>query len=539
MAQTNYRRTLVGQQSGVQVNMPVDKVERMLADAGDQIFAVVGRFSRGRIDKPFLVSSSKLTRHLGQPKSMRASASNETYVQVYEAFAHGASAAVVSRVVGNNAQNQWVVIKHGANNNIQLSETMPESTQNDWIVAFKVADCINDGVRVSVAKGETDKELSIIIRERAQNSKGLETNDGEILYSFAGSTDSEAQDDNGVSVFLPDVAAKYYTDWLDVVVNTAEEAGKVKADDGFNKKIVSETVKPFAEGNNPDSTQWKQGAYALGKTSLQFKYILSESNNTALVSALLEVGQKWNRIMIQEVSGNLTPEAAIAWKNTFEYDAQGGMYCLWLWTPIKRDDPTGVSGNLLFGSVGQKVGRACARNAVFNGFGLPALNQPIAGKDFMLTGTNFVQTYTPDDVELASLAKAHINPVQYVTYHDGSGYVWDDSLSGAKKNGISRLENAVEVSVWAQDQFGKYARGLVQKPMTEAIRLMTRFAEDTLQAMQASEWLVASQALNGRAYVYSIEPNARDPETTMDFVLNMAIDGVVRRINISQNLYSR
>lgn len=537
MAQTNYRRTLVGQQSGVQVNMPVDRVERLLADEGDQSFAVVGRFQRGRIDKPFRVSVSKINRYLGTARSMRASAANETFVQIYEAFQYGAAAAVVSRVSSSSAVNKWIVVKHGASGNIIVQEEMPQSSDTNWIAAFKVADCINEGIHFTVSKEDTEDELRIVIREREKDSRGTDVDTGEVLYDFTGSTDPDAKDDMGVGYYLADVAAKYYGDWLTVLVNSA--AAKVLTNDAFDKKAVSAVVQPYVDGAEPDTTNYQKAAKALGQTPIPFKYILSESSNTSLVSALLDVGQKWNRIMFQEVSGSLTPEAAINWKNTFQYDAQGGMYCMWIWSPIKRDDPTGAGGNMLFGTVGQKVGLACKRNAIVNGFGLPALNQPIAGKDFMLSGTNFEQSYLPDDVELATLAKAHINPVQYVTYHDGSGYVWDDSLSGAKKNGISRLENAAEVSVWTQDQFGKYARSLVQKPMTKAIQLMTRFAEDTLQSMEASEWLVSSSALGGRAYTFSVAPNERDPETTMDVVLNLAIDGVVRRINISQNMYSR
>jgi hypothetical protein len=53
MSQNVYQRRLVGQQSGVQVNMPVDKTDRLLPEVGDQTIAVVGHFSRGRIDRPF------------------------------------------------------------------------------------------------------------------------------------------------------------------------------------------------------------------------------------------------------------------------------------------------------------------------------------------------------------------------------------------------------------------------------------------------------------------------------------------------------
>ncbi|WP_180676280.1 hypothetical protein [Kingella negevensis] len=76
----------------------------------------------------------------------------------------------------------------------------------------------------------------------------------------------------------------------------------------------------------------------------------------------------------------------------------------------------------------------------------------------------------------------------FVEYHDGSGFVWDDSLSGAKRNGVSKLESTVEMSQWVQERFGKYARSLLHKPMSEVIRKMARFAEDECQPMQASGW---------------------------------------------------
>lgn len=538
MPQTVFKRRLVGQQAGVQVNMPIDRVTRLLPETGDQTFAVAGKFSRGRTDKPFLVAAHKLVRYLGDPKSMRANAANETYVQIFEAFSAGAAAAVVSRIQSAEAKNRWIVFKHGASGNIVLAEEMPTASDNSWLAAMRVADCINDGVFVSVQKGDSADELIIEVRERHKNARGEDIGEGEVLYTFAGSTNPEAKDGVGSSYYLADIAAKYYGDWLEIAVN-ATAAAAVKSDDAFDKKAVSAAVVPYTDNGTPDTADYQRAAKALGRTALQYRYILSESSNTVLVAALLEVAQQYNRIMVQDIAGNLTPEAAIRWKDSFQYDGQGGMYCLWLWSPNKRNDPTGATGQYLFGTSGQKVGKACARNALINNFGLPPLNRPIAGKNFYLTGTGFAQLYAPDDPELAALAKAHINPVAYAVYHDGSGYVFDDSLTGAKRNGISRLENAIEISHWLQEQFGKYARSLLQEPMTEALRLMRRFAESTLQACEASGWLTVSAELGGRAYAYVVAPNERNPEDEMMVELNIAIDGVVRRIFISTNMYSR
>lgn len=528
MAQTVYKRQLVGQQSGVQVNMPRDTVERMLADSGDQSFAAVGRFTRGRIDKPFLVSASKLSRYLGKGQSVRSNALNETYVQIFDAFSNGAAAAVVSRVVSSAAKNLWLMVKPN-NSALTISET--EVLPTDYLFAVKMADCITDGVYATVSQGDTQDVFNVIIRERELDSQGRDTASGEVLYEFSGSLKANSKDDTGESYFISDVAEKYYGDWIDIEVNQSANVSVAYTEiSGKTVLFVDSTV---------DTAAYQKAANALGNTNIPYRYILGDSANINLINALISVAQKYNRIFVQEIAGNLNPDAAIRWKNTFQYDAQGGMYVIWIWSPIKRQDPTFAAGVIQLGTAGQKIGRACARNAVINGFGLPALNQPIAGKDFYISGSRITQTYFPSDVELAALAKAHINPVMYVEYHDGSGFVWDDSLSGTKKNGISRLENAVEISQWTQDRFGRYARSLLQKPMTEAIRLMTRFAEDELQAMQASGWLVPSAQLGGAAYTYSITPSDRNPEDEMQVVLNIAIDGVVRRIFVSQNMYSR
>ncbi len=540
MAQTVFKRELIGQQSGVQVNLPIDRVERMLPDTGMQTFATVGRFARGRIDKPFLVSANQFYRYLGFPSSVRSNSLNSTAIQVFDALQNGAAAVVASRVAPATATNKfWLVNAWGVGNPSNLVTSVPSSAQ-EWYVAIRIADCITDGVYATVGVGETDEEVAIKIQERSLNSKGEDTAGGEILYEFSGSLKSNAKDEMGNSKYIVDVAHRLYGDWVEVVTNTTPINQRVQNDALFKTNSVSGVLMLYSEnGQQPATTDYIRAAEALGKTRIPYRYILSESNNIALVNALLNVSQKYNRIMAQEISGSLSPDAAIRWKDTFQYDAQGGMYGLWIWSPIKRQDPTGISGVYQFPTVGQKIGKACKRNAQVNAFGLPPLNQPIAGKDFYLTGTRFESTYEPDDVELAALAKAHINPVQYVEYHDGSGFVWDDSLSGSKKNGISRLESVVEISQWVQETFGKFARSLLQTPMTEALRKMERFTIDQCQAMEASEWLTPSQSLDGRSYSYVITPSSRSPEDEMLVTLNLSIDGVVRRIIISQNMYSR
>lgn len=537
MAQTIYKRQVIGQASGVQINMPVDRTDRVLPSLGDQTVAVVGQFSRGRIDKPFLVLSSKLKQKLGTAKSIRLSRSNETYIQLFDAFRTGAAAAVVMRLASKSAINSWVVVNHGAENILTTEEDLPDAASDKWLMAMRFADCINEGMYVSVKKGATADWLKVVVRERYYNSKGEEKELGDVLYEFEGSTDLGAIDEYNNSAFIGDVVEKLYPDMVEIEVS---KAPLVTEADALHKDKVGTGLLAFVDVGTLTNVDYQEAAVQLGKTSIPYKYIMSESEVITLVSGLVDTAQKYNRKMFQEVSGDLSPEAAAAWVgNNFEFDAQGGMYCDWIWTPIKRQDPTGVSGVVRLSSVGQKVGYSCARNSVTNGHGMPPLNQPIAGKDFYLSGSQFQQTYHPEDEELAILAEAKINPCIYSEYHDGSGYVWEDSLSGAKKSGISKLSSVSEMSIWFQDYLGRFSKGLLQKPMTDALVLMEREIRAVCDRAYSSKWLVLSSNLGGVAYTYEVFPNERYPDDQMDWKIDLAFDGVVRVIKGSQNMFSR
>lgn len=534
MAQNIYQRQLIGQQSGVQVNIPRDRTDRQLIGLGDQTFACVGEFTRGRIDKPMLVAASDLNRYLGEAQSLRKTAAASTYLQIVEAFSRGAAATVVQRLASNNARNQWIVLNHGDQDVITLADDVP--TGGDWLMAVKVADCINSGVYVTFEKGKTASEITVTVRERKKNYRGVEVATGEKLYEFTGSTDVDAVDDFNQSYFIADVAQRYYGDWLQIEVN--EAAADILPADAIDSALQGQPVQPFIDSGVLSNENYVSAAANIGATSLQYRYIMSEGSNVALVNALINVAIQQNRRMYQEISGALTPEAAIAWKDQFELDDQEAMYCGWLWTPIERQDPTYKNGIVLMGSVGQKVGLACGRQGVVNAHGMPALHQPIAGRDFRLTGTKFSQIQDPSNAELALFAEAQINPCMYQEYHNTSGYVWADSLSGAQKTGISKLESATEIAIWYQHYFGRFAKSLLQKPMTQAIELMERELQRVCERAQASEWLVPSASLDGAAFTYSVRRNSRFPDDQMDTVINLGINGVVRRIFIDTNLYS-
>lgn len=88
----------LGAESGVQLNPLRDNSEIATVDNYDQIFAIMMRATRGRIDKPFLVDRSNVKRRLGNGEPMRVSDLNEAWVHVVEALNNGAYSAVVQRL---------------------------------------------------------------------------------------------------------------------------------------------------------------------------------------------------------------------------------------------------------------------------------------------------------------------------------------------------------------------------------------------------------------------------------------------------------
>ena len=89
----------LGAQSGTQLNPLQDDSVMPTVSNYDQVFAVCGRFTRGRIDKAFSVSRGNFYAKLGPGEQMRVNALNESWVHIWEALNNGAYLAVVSRLI--------------------------------------------------------------------------------------------------------------------------------------------------------------------------------------------------------------------------------------------------------------------------------------------------------------------------------------------------------------------------------------------------------------------------------------------------------
>lgn len=103
----------LGFQPGVQLNPLADNTDGAVPDNSDQIFGVVARLTRGRIDRPFRVNRSNFLAKTGAPESIRTNALNEAKLQAYEALGNGAYEAVVQRLSVAAAVKSYGVITIG------------------------------------------------------------------------------------------------------------------------------------------------------------------------------------------------------------------------------------------------------------------------------------------------------------------------------------------------------------------------------------------------------------------------------------------
>lgn len=111
---TAFTRQL-GAESGVQLNPLRDNSEIPVQDNYDQVFGVMMRATRGRIDKPFKVNRGNVFKKLGKGEPIRVSALNEAWVHVVEALNNGAYEAVVQRLTASGAASiSYAVAAYGS-----------------------------------------------------------------------------------------------------------------------------------------------------------------------------------------------------------------------------------------------------------------------------------------------------------------------------------------------------------------------------------------------------------------------------------------
>lgn len=537
----------LGAQAGVQLNPLRDNSEITTTSNSDQVFAIMMRATRGRIDRAFPVSRGNALKKLGNGEQIRLNALNEAWVHVIEALNKGAYQAVVQRLVTPAAVIKWAVVSVDDTTGEFVFSVAQELPDTPYLLALKHLECFNDGIVLEFHAD--DVSSGGVAADNDKLTLRLRDKDNTTLYEFSGSLNIDAKNDFGKSAFLPDVV-QAQTDAVEVSVgvsgNDAVIASGSKAygydTSGKQKWAQSGVLVCFVEGGTAYTTQ----DYMQARTKLQYAqhdyaYISAGgSQSPALLAQLAQLAFDTNRQLRFSVPGHLTPEAAVAFVEQLNMGASQTAHLLHaFWAPLKSDDPTGVNPQTYLGTETLNIAYACGRNAITNARGFAPKNYPIAGREWPIQRTNIVQTYSPTGQELDMLARAKINPVVYETYSGGGRYVFRDSLTCAQVDSSSKKLIAVaEMSVSIDDAVVRAGNDYMQLPLDDSIKKMGNFLSDLFEGAQAARWLLPSNApeMNGRAWVYDVKPNAQRPYDAMDVSYWLHYAGTNRQTFFTQTM---
>lgn len=544
----------LGAESGVQLNPLRDNSEIPATDNSDQVFGIIMRATRGRIDKPFAVDRGNVFKKLGSGEQMRLSALNEAWVHVVEALNKGAYQAIVQRIVPSAAAIKWLVV------GVEMDTATPpvptggftytvsaSEPTGAFLFAVKHLECHNDGIKIEfrseAVQGSgvdvANDKLTLRVRDKDDN----------LLYEFFGSLKSDSKDDYGNSNYLPDVVQSQ-TDAVEVQTGVTGANAVIAANsqaygydaNGRQKWAKSTVMVCFTEGGTAYTTQDYMGAREkLQFSQYDYAYIASGGTQApALLAQLAQLAFDTNRQLRFDIPGNLTPEAAIAFVSQLNMGASLTAHLMHaFWAPLKSDDPTGVNPNSYFGTATLNIAYACGRNAQKNAKGFAPKNYPVAGREWPIQRTRITQTCKLRDQDLNALARAKINPVVYETYTGGGRYVFRDSLTCALvESSLKKLIAVADMSTSIDEAVTRAAKDFLQLPMEMAVKKTKDFLQTLFEGAEAADWIVPSSEpeMGGMAFMYDVRPNEMRPYEDMNVAYAVRYDGTNRRTFVTQTL---
>ena len=568
----------MGAEPGVQLNPLRDNSEIPSTDNSDQIFGIVMRATRGRIDKPFAVDSGNVYTKLGYGEQIRVNALNLAWVHVVEALNNGAYQAVVQRLSTAESKIKWAVVKkvaaladsaevgtahvgsakvgatpaeepvETADAPVYTFEVSEEEPEGEFLFAVKHLECFNDGIKVSF-RAEEKREGGKNVANDEITLQIIDPHEDNVIYTFTGSLDINAKDDYGNSKYLPDIV-EAQTDAVEVRVGVSGAAAVVEPDSeayGYTENgsmawAESDTLICFEEGaTNYETEDYLKACNLLQNSEFDYAYISSGGTEaTALLQQLAQLAYETNRQLRFDIPGTLTPEGAIQWVENLNFGSQKCAHLLHaFWAPLKSDDPTGVNPKGVFGVATLNIAMACGRNATKNAKGFAAKNYPIAGREWPVNRSGISQIYTPSQKEKSQLATAKINPTIYEQYTGGGRYTFTDSLTCAMVDqSLRKLIAVADMSTSIDDAVTRAGKDYLQLPMKVAVKRMQDFLLQHLTNAEASGWLVASNdpMMEGRSFKYQVQPNAAKPYDAMDVMYWVRYDGTARQIFVTQTL---
>lgn len=527
----------LGGRPGVQLDQLRDNTDYPTQSTADQVFAIAGRFTRGRIDRAFRVSQTNQARALGVGGSLGASALNEARVQIYETLRDGASEAVVARFAPASSVLSLIAIKAAPAEADVFSVATAAPVGS--LLTLKHLECFSDGVIVEINAIETLDEEDAQVASKLVKLRLRDPVSKELLFvEFQGSLDPLAKDEYNKSQFLPDIVSAT-TDLLEVSVLAGVSVLPTSAfyglDENGGDKFVSKQLTYYVEGQPPyAAADYDAACNKLKRSQAGYGYIISGGNQDPLfLSKLIALGYQVNKQVRWDISGKLTPAQAVVL-----YNSVGGtdsLYSQCFWAPLLADDPLN-GGKAFIGAAGINVGLACARNARTDSNGIARKNWPVAGSEFPLTRSGVSQKIDPEDEELILLAKTGINPVLFIDFASGGRYVYTDSITGAKTNADRKLIAVTDMATSVDDMVARYGQECLQKPMDTAIKMMTDYIQSLFENLETAKWLIPSVELGNRSFVAQIARSAALPNSEMIVQYWTKYDGTNRVTKVQQTL---
>jgi len=536
----------MGEQPGVLINRTKDDSVVPTPSNASRVYATAGRFTRGRIDRPIVVTRSNLKRMLGKGEPIRETALNEAWAQIFESLENGAEAAIVQRLIADGFTHMDVFVLKDLNDGSFEFVVAPAGADvgdGDAILKIHHLECHNDGVRVSIhAPSVTDddgeeQDTSVI-------TVTISDADDNVLFQINGSLSSTDTDDYGNSIFLPDVVMNSGSDALEIeVLDTFAVIGADSAAYGFGKEVKSDVLQYFVEGSPVyTANNLSSACEKLKATPHQYDYVAScGSQSIPLLVGLMGVAYRRLALYAWDIPGSLSPDEAIALMNTIGFLNDKDSYLARAyWAPIKSRDVSGVNPVGYLGTSALNTAMMCDRNKETNVYGVQRRNYPVAGRNGVLPRSGIRQQYFPssDGLELSSLAKARINPVLFDTFSDGSFCIFTDSLSCNKKNSKSKLVAVADMSAFVDKAVASIIKSALQRPMAETIKFANRILESLFEDLEKSGWIVPSQEpeMDGLAAKFDVRPNPQNPYDAVDISYGISYDGTTRQISISQTI---
>ena len=88
------------------------------------------------------------------------------------------------------------------------------------------------------------------------------------------------------------------------------------------------------------------------------------------------------------------------------------------------------------------------------------------------------------------------------------------------------------------DAVTRFGKDILQLPMQISVKRMRDFLAELFSGAEASGWLVPSGAaeMEGKAWKFSVEPNAVRPYDRLDCSYWLRYDGTVRQVFVTQTL---